>query len=140
MRKMQIGSRCLWHETDMPTALRDVRSQGQSGKHLLALSFSGFDPTRTLGLPAFQPNWAVCCSPLRRKVLESSVCWGIAMLSADRCGLIREDHHGECHRHYKGLIHPIQGQQLEQGEGHVAYPRPASPQSIPHATPTSGTT
>ena len=33
-----------WHETDMPTALRDVRSQGQSGKHLLALSFSGLDP------------------------------------------------------------------------------------------------
>jgi hypothetical protein len=33
----------VWHETDMPTALRDVRSQGQSGKHLLALSFSGFD-------------------------------------------------------------------------------------------------
>lgn len=27
-----------WHETDMPTALRDVRSQGQGGKHLLALS------------------------------------------------------------------------------------------------------
>jgi hypothetical protein len=23
------------HETDMPTASRDVRSQGQSGKHLL---------------------------------------------------------------------------------------------------------
>jgi hypothetical protein len=33
-----------WHETDMTTALRDVRSQGQSGKHMLALSFSGFDP------------------------------------------------------------------------------------------------
>jgi hypothetical protein len=31
----------------MPTALRDVRSQGQSVKHLLALSFSGFDPTET---------------------------------------------------------------------------------------------
>jgi hypothetical protein len=31
---------------DMPTVLRDVRSQGQSGKHLLALSFSGFDPGR----------------------------------------------------------------------------------------------
>jgi hypothetical protein len=31
----------------MPTALRDVRSQGQSGKHLLALSFSAFDPNRT---------------------------------------------------------------------------------------------
>jgi hypothetical protein len=33
-----------WHETDMPTALRNVRYQGQSGKHVLALSFSGFDP------------------------------------------------------------------------------------------------
>jgi hypothetical protein len=32
-----------WHETDMPTALRNVRSQGQSGKHMLALSFSAFD-------------------------------------------------------------------------------------------------
>jgi hypothetical protein len=31
-----------WHETDVPTTLRDV-FQGQSGKHLLALSFSGFD-------------------------------------------------------------------------------------------------
>ena len=29
----------LWHETDMPTALRDVRSQEQSGKQLLAVSF-----------------------------------------------------------------------------------------------------
>jgi hypothetical protein len=36
-----------WHETDMPTALRNVRYQGQSGKHVLALSFSGFDPERT---------------------------------------------------------------------------------------------
>jgi len=27
--------------------LRDIRYQGQSGKHLLALSFSVFDPTRT---------------------------------------------------------------------------------------------
>ena len=33
-----------WHETDMPTTLRDVRFRGQSGKHLLTLSFSGFDP------------------------------------------------------------------------------------------------
>jgi hypothetical protein len=31
----------------MPTASRDVRSQGQSGKHLLGLSFSGFDPNLT---------------------------------------------------------------------------------------------
>src|ERR1700739_641639 len=26
----------FWHQTDMPTALRDVRSQGQNGKHMLA--------------------------------------------------------------------------------------------------------
>src|SRR5258707_671627 len=30
----------------MPTPLRNVRSRGQSGKHLLALNFSGFDPSR----------------------------------------------------------------------------------------------
>ena len=35
--------RC-WHETDMLTSLRNVRYQSNSGKHLLALSFSGFDP------------------------------------------------------------------------------------------------
>ena len=40
-----VGS---WHETDMPTALRNVRSQGQSGKHVLVVSFSGFDPSGTL--------------------------------------------------------------------------------------------
>ena len=34
--------RC-WHETDMPTTLRDVRFPGQSRKHMLAGSFSGFD-------------------------------------------------------------------------------------------------
>jgi hypothetical protein len=32
----------------MPIAVPNVRSQGQSRKHVLALSFSGFDPTRTL--------------------------------------------------------------------------------------------
>jgi hypothetical protein len=31
----------------MPTTLRDVRFRGQSGKHMLALSFSGFDPKAT---------------------------------------------------------------------------------------------
>jgi hypothetical protein len=42
-----LNSKCMspvGNETDMPTALRDVRSQGQRGKHMLALSFSGFDP------------------------------------------------------------------------------------------------
>ncbi len=31
----------------MPTPLRNVRSQEQSGNHMLALSFSGFDPEQT---------------------------------------------------------------------------------------------
>ncbi len=35
----------FWHETDMLTALRNVRYQSNSGKHVLALSFSGFDPS-----------------------------------------------------------------------------------------------
>jgi hypothetical protein len=48
--KLVGGDVCSWHETDMPNALRNVRSQGQSGKHLLALSFSGFDPTPTFTL------------------------------------------------------------------------------------------
>src|SRR5882672_247806 len=38
-----------WHETDMPTAMRDVRSRGQSGKHILAVSLSRFDPQLTSG-------------------------------------------------------------------------------------------
>src|SRR5258706_16415668 len=37
------------HETDMPPASRDVRFRGQSGKHMLALSFSGY-PKRTGGV------------------------------------------------------------------------------------------
>ena len=35
-----------WHETDMPKYLSDVRCWVNSGKHLLSLSFSGFDPGR----------------------------------------------------------------------------------------------
>jgi hypothetical protein len=34
------------HETDMPKYLGDVRCWVNSGKHLLSLSFSGFDPGR----------------------------------------------------------------------------------------------
>jgi hypothetical protein len=40
----------------MPTPLRDVRSQGQSGKHLLALSFSGFDPVSDVGIAGHRPT------------------------------------------------------------------------------------
>jgi hypothetical protein len=32
-----------WHETDMPKYLGDVRCWVNSGKHLLSLSFFGFD-------------------------------------------------------------------------------------------------
>ena len=44
--------RCLfavhtWHETDMPKDLGDVRCWVNSGKHMLAWSFSGFDPVQT---------------------------------------------------------------------------------------------
>ncbi len=43
----QSGAVHTWHEADMPTASRNVRFRGQSGKHVLTLSFSGFDPNRT---------------------------------------------------------------------------------------------
>src|SRR5712671_5046595 len=39
-----------WHETDMPKYLGDVRCCVNSGKHVLALSFSGFDPAATLAV------------------------------------------------------------------------------------------
>ena len=54
-----LSARCRpdirsWHRTDMPTVSRDVRSRGQSRKHLLTLSFSGFDPTRKSALLLFR--------------------------------------------------------------------------------------
>ena len=33
-----------WHEAEMPKYLGDVRCWVNNGSHLLALSFSGFDP------------------------------------------------------------------------------------------------
>src|SRR5258705_11396134 len=39
----QLGAAHTWHETDMPKSLGDVRCWVNSGKHLLALSFTGFD-------------------------------------------------------------------------------------------------
>jgi hypothetical protein len=44
----------MGHEADMPTALRNVRCWMNSGKYMLALSLSGFDPSRTLGLTSVQ--------------------------------------------------------------------------------------
>jgi hypothetical protein len=46
----------VWHETEMPTALRDVRSQEQSGKHLLTVSSSQFDPMRTSAARTAEQN------------------------------------------------------------------------------------
>ncbi len=43
---------CSWHETDMRTLLRNVRSKEQSGKHMLPSGFSGFDSKRASGLGA----------------------------------------------------------------------------------------
>jgi hypothetical protein len=40
----QPGAVHTWHETDKPTALRDVRCWVNSGKYMLAWSFSGFGP------------------------------------------------------------------------------------------------
>jgi hypothetical protein len=42
----------IGHETDMPKNLGDVRCWVNSGKHLLSLSFFGFDPTETSNLIA----------------------------------------------------------------------------------------
>jgi hypothetical protein len=33
----------LWHKCEVPTASSNVRYREQPGKHMLALSFSGFD-------------------------------------------------------------------------------------------------
>src|SRR5258705_12996692 len=40
----QTSHVAYWHEMDMPKYLGDVRCWVNSGKHMLAWSFSGFDP------------------------------------------------------------------------------------------------
>src|SRR5260370_36809213 len=57
---------CLWHETDMPKYLGDVRCWVNSGKHVLSLSFSGFDPTATWNLINAEP--VECPFPARGSV------------------------------------------------------------------------
>jgi hypothetical protein len=44
------------HETDMPKYLGDVRCWVNSGKHMLAWSFSGFDPIRKSTLVRQRPD------------------------------------------------------------------------------------
>jgi hypothetical protein len=47
----------FWHKCEVPTASSYVRVWRQSGKHLLAMSVSHFDPTRT---SALIPSRLVC--------------------------------------------------------------------------------
>jgi hypothetical protein len=63
----------LWHETDMPTALRNVRYQGQSGKHLLALSSSGFDPISDLRSASRPPTKVGATDGVLVKALRYSI-------------------------------------------------------------------
>jgi len=66
----------------MPTVFRDVRFQGQSGKHLLALSFSGFDPQRSC-------IWRVQGTARRRALQRAVHRWRI--ISDNARALPRDD-------------------------------------------------
>jgi hypothetical protein len=55
----------------MPTALRDIRSPGQSGKHLLGLSFSAFDPKRISRSPVFRVLGVVALRESRGMALSA---------------------------------------------------------------------
>jgi hypothetical protein len=39
-----VGHDCSWHESEVPVLLADVGYRGMTGQHLLAVSFSRFDP------------------------------------------------------------------------------------------------
>jgi hypothetical protein len=41
------GAVHTWHKSEVPERINDVRFRGQSGKHLLILSLSAYDPERT---------------------------------------------------------------------------------------------
>jgi hypothetical protein len=40
----------LWHFSAVPTPLSDVGYPGHTGKHLLVLSFTGFEPEADMSL------------------------------------------------------------------------------------------
>src|ERR1700687_2369334 len=46
-------------QTDMPRAQRNVCFRGQSGKHMLALSFSGFDPHSRISVARRSPSESI---------------------------------------------------------------------------------
>jgi hypothetical protein len=47
----QTGAVHTWHVTDIPKYLGNVRYWVNSGKHVLALSFSGFDHPKATSIP-----------------------------------------------------------------------------------------
>jgi hypothetical protein len=49
----------VWHNSEMPARLGDVRYRGQPGRHVLALSLTGFDPNRTKVLPVSRPKFRI---------------------------------------------------------------------------------
>jgi hypothetical protein len=61
----------IGNETDMPRYLGDVRYWVNSGKHLLSLSFSGFDPSRKSSTP-FAVTYEAATLPSGRAKLLSS--------------------------------------------------------------------
>jgi hypothetical protein len=46
------GYVCFWHFSELPLRAINVRLLGNNGRHMLAASLTGFDPKRTLTLPA----------------------------------------------------------------------------------------
>ena len=60
-----------WHKCDVPTASSNVRFQGESGRHLLTVSSSLFDPFRTCSAGGLV-NRMQLLNPLRRRRMNLS--------------------------------------------------------------------
>jgi hypothetical protein len=95
--RMHEGYVAYWHEAEMPKYLGHVRCWKNSGKHMLALSFSGFDPTRTSRVAAhaavpparkmpLEAIWALLQLPLTAsdKVVGSSLSQRLVSLTVRR--------------------------------------------------------
>ena len=82
-RVLMSGS---WHVGDMPTASSNVRVRGQSGKHMLGLSSSQFDPSRT---------WTVPSEAMQSQFFEL-----LARIPATGCRPVLEERRKGCHVPY----------------------------------------
>jgi putative ABC transport system substrate-binding protein len=72
----------------MPTASSNVRVRGQSGKHVLVLSSSQFDPNETLN-PASVLNWQMLFVP--RSTFEVAVVWTMRRAPSQASQMRRRD-------------------------------------------------